>query len=176
MKARWVLVAALAVSASALGVTSASMSMGDRSISAEPTVASLLKDAPLKTVEPEAQAGLAAPQPTDPIPRTRHRREPHTSLELDFIEPWTGEDLTPVIVAAREARHGLDRVDPWNASVIHSIPPPREESMDLEDPWSGAVSTNRASLRRAKATLERKSPWDDAQANLASPSPTDGAL
>lgn len=81
----------------------------------------------------------------------------------DYVEPWTGVDLEPVIVAARRS-HTVDRTDPWDPNVLHPVTPPHVPRPDDSDPWTAAVSASRDLPRtepKRAPTLDPESPWGE---------------
>ena len=76
---------------------------------------------------------------------------------MDYVEPWTGEDMAPVVAALPKSR--VDRMDPWNPNIIHDVQP-LEQHMTEEDPWDGIARRAPAS-KKAKLALEQASPWDE---------------
>jgi hypothetical protein len=131
------------------------------SIEREPAAPVVAHDERANDGESANRSGLAMPLPplpADPQKGFRHRstREP---LKPDYVEPWTNEDLAPVVAAARVGRPVFDRVDPWNPNLVHPQPPPHEEQLD-EDPWGGgAESMHKPASNKRKRSLETESPW-----------------
>jgi hypothetical protein len=164
MRTRWLLVVGLGVSVSALALVSRlRITEPTTSIAAEPERTSgTPRSSDGEAASAEARAGLALPLPADPIaqPRRRTRPQPETTLAIDPVEPWTGEDLTPVLVAAKQHRRGLDKVDPWDPTLVHS-PATRDSELDDQDPWAANSLPRRPrALPKAKLALEKISPWE----------------
>ncbi|HVH41989.1 MAG TPA: hypothetical protein VM925_06585 [Labilithrix sp.] len=101
---------------------------------------------PVAPEEPPAGPGIASPRVDDSSPRPRGTPLPlpPTTLRVDTIEPWTGEDLAPQIqlAAAARARLPFDRHDPWIPGRTHPVTAPHDLIFDNGDPWaSEATST-----------------------------------
>lgn len=161
MNARWCLVGALgfAAVASVVAVTRSRDRSSVDSIAAEPpSVAPEGRE----TAAPEERAAVAAPLPR--LPSTKPTLPTvmfAPSLPADYIEPWTGEDLAPVIAALPKSR--VDRVDPWNPSIVHEVQP-LDQHMVEEDPWDG-VARRAPTAKKAQLALEQASPWDETRKN-----------
>lgn len=108
---------------------------------------------------PPAPGVLVLPTPNEPTARRLVPLGPASVPRPDYIEPWTGENLEPVIVAARRG-YRIDRADPWNPNLIHEISPQRRELPDEADPWSEVTTVERRRQpKRDALSIDKDSPW-----------------
>lgn len=157
MKARWCLVGAVSVFLAFSLARTRTQEQATASISAEPVAPAVTENVP------QESAGVALPLATPPTsPRRPSKYQDKTSLEVDTVEPWTGEDLAPVVVAARGGRPTFDRHDPWNTAVVHDVNPAHDMPLDESDPWNEIVSLKKKPAPpKTQLALEKSSPWGE---------------
>jgi hypothetical protein len=165
MNKAWLLVVAVGAS----GLVASQLPVAERAISADP--ASVGAVGTERRIATEAMAGAAAPMPFEAEPRAaqpRATRARTPSLPLDYVEPWTGEDLAPVLAAAAAAhpRATVDRRDPWDPSIEYPMGPPVwDPRPDGTDPWESGAAAHLAEARdtsrpkRSAKVADRDDPW-----------------